>query len=237
MKPVRSNPNPLLVRTSWATEIQRPNLWYRFMRRVFQTCSMMGVKARVFDRHFEPASGGVVYVSNHQSFFDPVLVAFALKRPMNFMARDSLFKNRPFGFLIESLNAFPIRRETADTRSLKEAMRRLKDGRQITVFPEGTRTRDGSIGRFLPGIAVLCRRAAEWTVPVVIDGAFDVWPKSSILPKLTGRIAIQYGAPIHRDDIQDRDAKEFVIQLRERVVALQCALRRRLGLPVFDYDD
>jgi 1-acyl-sn-glycerol-3-phosphate acyltransferase len=226
----RSHPNPALNRWHLGPDIQQPSLYYRLMRLGCQFLCAGMWKTRVYNRHFEPASGGVVYVSNHQSFLDPILATYALRRPGNYMARDSLFRNPAFRRLIDSLNAFPIRRGKADMGALKEAMRRLKAGRTIVIFPEGTRTRDGSIGAFLPGVAMLSQRAAEWTVPVVIEGAHAAWPRHCALPS-PGRIMVQYGQPIHRSQAKELGAQEFVDTVRERMLPIQRALRDRLNLP------
>ena len=190
---------------------------------------------RVCNRHFEPACGPVVYISNHQSFLDPMLVAFALRRPMNYMARDSLFRFPIFKWMIETVNAFPVRRGTADIGALKEAMRRLKTGGQAVVFAEGTRTRDGRIGEFLPGVAMLSRRVAKWTVPVLIDGAFDVWPRHQPLPG-RGNIVVQYAAPISQAQARSMKATEFVAGVREQLIQMQKDVRGRYGRPEIDYD-
>ncbi len=198
MKVPSSFPNPLLRgwRLSEGT-VQQPNAWYRLMRRFFQVTMISAWKIRVFNRHYEPAEGGAVYISNHQSFLDPMLSSLALRRPMNYMARDSLFRFPVFRQIIESLNAFPVRRATADLAALKEAMRRIKAGGQVVVFAEGTRTRDGRIGPMLPGVAVLAQRAAAWTVPVLIDGAFEAWPRTAALPQ-PGSVVVQYAPPSRR---------------------------------------
>ena len=235
MNSSRSHPNPLLVEYPWTEGIQKPRPWYRFMRRVCQLCTVLGVKLRVFNRHFEPATGGAIYISNHQSFMDPVLVSLSLQRPMNYMARDSLFRNPLFKMLIESLNAFPVTRGTADTGAIKEAVRRLKRGCQVTVFPEGTRTKDGKIGNFLPGVSILSKKASEWTVPVVIDGAFDVWPRTSLLPSPTGKIVVCYGEPIHKSEAAKYKGEEFVKHVRDKIISLQHQVRKNCGLDCFDY--
>jgi len=231
----RSHPNPALRSLRGRNDIQQPGFYYCFWRALLRVSMPAYLKTRVFNRHFEPASGGAVYVSNHQSFLDPMLMSFALVRPMNYMARDSLFKYPGFKQLIESVNAFPLRRSAADTRAMKEAMRRLKGGSQVVVFPEGTRTRDGRIGEFLPGVALLARRAADWTVPVLIDGAFEAWPRTKPLPA-PGSIVVQYGRPIPRAVARSMDAREFVRMLRGRLIEMQTDVRRRVGRPALKYD-
>lgn len=229
----RTHPNPDLRSWYVGPDIQQPSLYYRFMRRGCQILCTAMWQTRVYNRHLEPPSGGVVYVSNHQSFLDPILATFALKRPGNYMARDSLFRNPAFAKLISSVNAFPIRRGKADMGALKEAMRRLKAGRTVVIFAEGTRTRTGHIGPFLPGVAMLSQRAAEWTVPVVIEGAHNAWPRHQALPS-PGRIMVEYGQPIHKSQAKSLKAQDFVDLVRDRMLPIQRDLRARLGLPPLD---
>jgi 1-acyl-sn-glycerol-3-phosphate acyltransferase len=193
-------------------------------------------KCRVFGRRHEPPSGGVVLLCNHQSFFDPMLASFSLRRPCHFMARDTLFKLPGFSHLISSLHTFPIRRGQADIGALKEAMRRLKAGAVILLFPEGARTADERIGTFLPGAAVLSRRAAEWTVPVVIDGAATAWPKFAAFPTLGEGVVVEYGTPIHRDEANRYSPEQFMARVRREMIDMQRALRERLRKPPLTYD-
>jgi cytidylate kinase len=207
---------------------------YRFFRRLFQVVFAAVWQTRIFNRRYEPTTGPVVYICNHQSFLDPILMSMALRRPMNYMARDTLFRVPGFGRLIWALNAFPVHRGTADTGALKEALRRVQAGGQVVVFAEGTRTRDGRIGSLLPGVALLARRARAITVPVVVDGAFECWPRWQPLP-LPGHIVVQYGRPILAEEAGQMSADEFVARVRGDLIALQAALRRRLGRPPLEY--
>ncbi|HDY65540.1 MAG TPA: 1-acyl-sn-glycerol-3-phosphate acyltransferase [Phycisphaerae bacterium] len=236
MNELRSHSNPQLRGFRLPGNIQQCTLYYRFMRRSCRIVTSLLWGQRVFNRHYEPATGGVVYVSNHQSFLDPILITNALCRPGNYMARETLFRKPWFRALIESVNTFPVRRGRADIGALKEAMRRLRDNRTVVVFPEGTRTYDGRIGAFLPGVALLCQRAAQWTVPVVIDGAFEAWPRTQLLPNL-GRIFIRYGPGIHRDQARKHSPKEFVEHVRQELITMQTDLRRRLGRKELKYDE
>jgi 1-acyl-sn-glycerol-3-phosphate acyltransferase len=152
-------------------------------------------KFRVFGLENIPASGGVLLAANHQSVLDPVLVAMVLPREMHFMARRSLFRNPIFRAIIVSYNAFAIERDTADVKGVKNAIARLESGAILLVFPEGTRTENGSIGPMKPGIGMLAERAAVPIVPVLIDGAYGVLPKGSLIPR-PGRISIVFGKPL-----------------------------------------
>src|SRR5205085_495254 len=92
---------------------------------------------KVYDRHFVPRRGGVLLVSNHQSYLDPVLVALYLPRPMSFLAKSELFRHRFFAWLIRSLNAFPVRQGAGDVGAVREMIKRLREGHMLNIFPEG----------------------------------------------------------------------------------------------------
>lgn len=172
-------------------------------------------RLRVFGVRNIPREGGVLLASNHQSYLDPPLVAACLSREMHFMARRSLFKNPALRAIIVRCNAFPIERDTADVKGVKEAIVRLGAGNILLVFPEGTRTRNGSIGPMKSGVGTLAARAAVPIVPVLIEGAHEVWPKGAILPR-PGRIRIVFGKPFRLDRDTDAGAR-----IRDAVAGLK----------------
>jgi len=237
MKALPSYPNPALGEWSLPPGVPGPNPWYRFWRVTFQLLAVALWRLEVFNRHHEPTTGSALYLCNHQSFLDPPLMSLALKRTMNFMARDSLFHPPVFRQMIRSLNAFPVRRGHADTGAIKEGLRRLKRGEQLVVFPEGTRTTDGRIGPFLPGVTVLARRAAEWVVPTVIEGAFELFPRTRLLPSLGPRICVAYCRPFSKADVDRLGADGLLAAVRERMIAMQAQLRQRMGRPPLRYDE
>ena len=160
-------------------------------------------------------AGGVLLAANHQSYLDPPLVAACLPREMHFMARRSLFRNPAFGAIIGRCNAFAIDRDAADVKGVKEAIARLEAGGILLVFPEGTRTRDGTVGPMKAGIGMLAERASVPIVPVLIDGARDAWPKGGS-PRLASRIRIVFGAPIRpgrEKDSGDR-VRDAILRLK-----------------------
>jgi 1-acyl-sn-glycerol-3-phosphate acyltransferase len=167
-----------------------------------------------------PRTGGCLLAANHQSYLDPPLVASVLPREMHFMARRSLFRNPVFRALIVRYNAFAIERDRADVKGVKSAIERLEAGNILLVFPEGTRTRDGSVGPMKAGIGLLAERAAVPIVPVLIAGAHKVWPKGRIFPGL-GSIRISFGKPI----FPSRNERELGDRLREALIALKGELK------------
>jgi len=235
LKSPTSFPNPELSGLRLPEGVPAPTPLYSFARLGLQVLMPVAWDIRVFNRHYEPTRGSAVYICNHQSFLDPMLMSFALRLPMSYMARDTLFRLPGFRQLIVALNAFPVRRGTGDTGAMREAMRRLKAGRQVVIFAEGTRTADGRIGRFLPGVALLARRSAEWTVPVVIDGAYEAWPRTQKLPS-PGKIVVQYAEPIRREQARKMDAETFINEVRNTIIEMQTDIRRRVSRPRLKYD-
>ena len=86
----------------------------------------------------------------------------------------------------------------------------------VLIFPEGTRTRDGEIARFRPGFTALAARSNAVILPVAIEGAFRVWPRTKKFPGL-GRIRVHYGEPIPTAEIAGRDEREVLAEVERRV--------------------
>ncbi len=140
-------------------------------------------------------TGGFVIASNHQSYIDPVLLGGGLERRLSFMARDTLFDFPLFGGVIRRVGAFPVRREGVGKEGLQEAVRRLRSGEAVVVFPEGTRSRTGEIGRMKDGAGLLSRLADVPVVPAAVSGTYEVWPRGRPFP-LPARVKVAYGKAI-----------------------------------------
>lgn len=166
-------------------------------RILFKTC----YRWRILHSERVPLSGPILLVANHQSHFDPPAIGSGIHRSTSFLARDSLFRFFAFRWLIKTLGADPIKRDTSDTAAMKRTIELLNDGHSVLVFPEGTRTPDGTIKPFKRGVAILLKRAKCKVIPVAIEGAFNAWPKGD-RPHFTGRrIAIAYGEPIDSQEL------------------------------------
>ena len=169
--------------------------WWRLSQGMSRLVAGIFWKFRVFGLENIPRTGGVLLASNHQSFLDPVLVAMVLPREMHFMARRTLFRNPAFRAIIAGYNAFAIERDSADVKGVNSAIARLEAGNILLVFPEGTRTENGSIAP-MKSVGVIAARAAVPIVPVLIQGAFEVWPKGRLMPHL-GTISMIFGKPLN----------------------------------------
>jgi 1-acyl-sn-glycerol-3-phosphate acyltransferase len=202
-------------------------LLYRGLQALFRIVGVLMFRVRHFGVHNIPAEGGVLVVANHQSHLDPPLVGIGCWRAMNYLARETLFRFGPFGWLIRAVDAIPIDREGVGLSGIKESIRRLKAGEIVVMFPEGTRSPDGEIGPFRPGFTALATRSKAAILPVAIEGAYAAWPRRRWLPR-PGRVLVHYGRPLLPDEIAGRGDEELAAEIRRRVVELQEGLRRRL---------
>ena len=135
--------------------------------------------------------GGVLVVSNHESFLDPPLVGSLYDDEMVFLARKTLFKG-PFKWLYSQWNAVPVDQEKPDMSSLKAIIRELKAGHRVLVFPEGARTLDGGLGEPQPGVGLIAAKAGVPVQPVRIRGAREALPRGSARLRLS-RIEVSVG--------------------------------------------
>lgn len=199
-------------------------VWYGFLRILAQLAFPAFWRYRSFGRKNVPRRGGVLIACNHQSYVDPVLIGVGLNRQIHIMARRSLFhKYVLFRWLISSLNAFPLNDSGIDVGAIKEAIRRLKRGNIVLMFPEGTRTRDGSIGEIHPGIAMMAKRSGSPVVPAVIDGAFEAWPRTGKLFRFGPAVRVAFGRPIYCND----SAERFTEELTSDMLRLRDFLKRK----------
>lgn len=200
--------------------------WYRLVQVTTATWLAALWGWRATGRDNVPPSGGALLVSNHASFLDVFVLGISLRRPLNYVARSTLFLPG-LGWFIRSLGGFPIQREGMGAAGMKETLRRLRDGGLVTLFPEGTRTRDGELGPLKSGIAVLVARAGVPVVPAAVAGTFEGWPRWRLLPR-PHPVRIHYGAPIRPEDLQGMDSEAVTALVRRRMA--ECLKIARRGL-------
>jgi len=210
-------------------------LWYRLNQSSLWGLLKIFFRFRAYGTEHIPRQGPVLFVSNHQSYLDPMLCGVPVPRELDYVARDSLFKNRFFARLISSVNAFPIQRDQADLAAIRSIIARLQQGRAIVLFPEGTRTGDGRISVIKSGFDLIARKAQAAVVPLVIDGAFEAWPRTQKLPS-PRKIRVLYGPAWSPEQIRRLGREEFVLQVNQCLRDLQSELRRRFGKTPFVYE-
>ena len=172
-------------------------LGWIFFRVVYATC----FRWRVFNPERVPQTGAVILAANHASFLDPPLVGCGLNRPINYMARESLFRFPGIGALLRSWNAVPVDRDGGGAAGLKAILERLLAGGGIILFPEGTRTRDGKLQPARSGIGLIVIKSDAPVVPVRTFGTFEAYGRNHRLPR-PKRIAVKYGEPMRFEKLR-----------------------------------
>ena len=175
---------------------------------------------RVAGDHRVPASGAVLYVSNHVSFLDPVAIGVASPRRVVFMAKAELFRNRLLGWLLDGVDTFPVRRGEADRGAFKNTLDMLADQRVVCIFPEGTRSPDGTLQKPEPGAAVFALKTGCPVVPVYVEGTFQVLGAGK--PLRRGKVTVHFGDPFTLDRRMDREAAgdrmmDAIAQVRDAI--------------------
>ena len=208
--------------------------WFRFARWCCKVFCNLFFRIHIYGRENVPDKGAFMLISNHQSYLDPVFCGIPLERPLYFLARSSLWKNRFFGWLISSVNTIPVNQGKADLSAMRKVIGKLKKGCGVCLFPEGTRSSDGKITPFKPGFGLLCRRGEAAVVPVVIDGAFECWPRHKKIFS-PGRIEVCYGKVISAEQVKNMSDRELAELLTDTLRRMQTESRIKQGKEPYNY--
>lgn len=199
--------------------------WWKLLRFLTWLYVKLFYRHRTTHADRIPAAGGVLLISNHQSFLDLIVVGVGIHhRHFHSMARKTLFDSRAMAWLIRSLNGFAVDQSKGDLGAMRTAIAKLKEGHLLLVFPEGSRTPDGAVAPFRAGIMTIIKRARPMVVPAAVEGVYDVWPIGAKRPRLHGRTAATYGEPIAADELLAMDPRDALELLRSRVDELRAGL-------------
>ena len=141
---------------------------YRLIIKIVRFFFSIVYNITYYNRENIPKGGGFIAAANHQSNLDPPLVGIALDGKYSFIAKAELFKNKAFAWLIKKLGAFPVERGKGASEPIEHAISDVKNGRILVIFPEGTRSKDGKIGRAKSGVTLIASKANAPVLPVCI---------------------------------------------------------------------
>jgi len=210
--------------------------WYHLLQSCCRLFCVVTFKMSVKGLDNLPHSGPFILAGNHQSFLDPVFCGIYLRRSLNYLARDTLFKNRLFGWLLTSINVIPLKRDRSDIPAIKKVIGKLKQGEALCLYPEATRTDDGRIKQLKPGFGLLCRRVKVPLVPVLVEGAFECWPRNKKLFTAGKKIVVWYGRPIKPEQIEKMSNQQLAETLTLTLRKMQDKCRLKLGKKPHQYD-
>ncbi len=183
-----------------------------------------------------PREGPVLVVANHASNFDSVVLGAwltpRLGRRLHWLGKKELFDWPVFGWLARNGGVHPVDREAADIDAFRLAKRILDEDNVLFVFPEGTRSPDGTLQEARDGVALLALRTGATIVPIGVGGSAAVWPKGQRLPHPGGRVTVRIGEAFRLEDVippgSDRRTAKTVAtdQIMRRIAALLPAAQR-----------
>ena len=166
-------------------------------------------------------SGPLILAMNHQSYFDPPLAGICSRRAVYYLARKTLFSIPFLGKLLPDFNVIPVDRDGNDMSALKNIIRLVRQGEGVILFPEGTRSLDGSLQRGRSGIGLIIAKTKAPVLPIRVFGAYDAFPKNSKKIHLHP-ITVVIGNPIYFSDEEltsfDGNDRELYQRLSDRIM-------------------
>jgi len=145
---------------------------------------------RIIGKNNRRIKGKAVVISNHLSYWDPLLIAVVFRRQIYWMGKVELFKSNVARLFFKAVKAFPVRRGEGDLAAIRHAFRLLRDGKLFGVFPEGTRTKSKELSRFEPGTAMIALKNDAPVLPLYIKGDYKPFRRMKVI----------VGEPIHLAD-------------------------------------
>jgi 1-acyl-sn-glycerol-3-phosphate acyltransferase len=193
--------------------------------------------------HQIPKDGACIVAASHSSFYDPAAVGTPIRRRIRFMAYFKFFKIPGIGHLMRFVGAFPVDTAKADRSAYEQSLRVLRDdGDLLIIFPEGGRTRSGSLSPLKPGVARIALNSDAWVVPAVVLGPEISWPYYHCVPRPFVPMSVKFYRPFRLPRPESRaefnDAIEEINRRitkmwRRRVRAYQRIQRRRGKEPTY----
>jgi 1-acyl-sn-glycerol-3-phosphate acyltransferase len=176
----------------------RRNWLYHFLQSCLQLTMPIYLRFRARGVEHVPKRGPALFVVNHQSFLDPMMVGIPLSRPVRFLARDTLFRQALAGAFLRKVYAIPVNRDSASSTTIRQAASQLQQGFFVGIFPEGTRSTNGEIAALKPGFIALVRRSDAPIIPVGLAGTGAAFPRGAWFVR-PGKCRMVYGAPLQQE--------------------------------------
>ena len=178
-----------------------------------------------------PKEGAALYVANHQSYVDVAAVLSAIERPVGFVLKDDLEGIPFFDKWITHMQCVPIARGEARKalEAILKAAKLMKSGHDMMLFPEGTRSKDGTLLPFKAGSLKSAQRGNAMIVPMAIDGACNVLTRGKYImhPK---QVTVTVFPPIPVETVKEMDTVDLALLVRNQIAGA-------LGQPLLKKED
>jgi 1-acyl-sn-glycerol-3-phosphate acyltransferase len=205
-------------------------LWYEWWYGVLLAYFTLGHSFRFDGRQNVPKCGPALFIANHESYIDPLLVGVASPRHLAFLARANLFHGI-FGRFLRSVNTHPVDQEGFAREGLKAMIDMLNDGWPVLVFPEGERAMEGTMKPFRPGVHLIIKKTHAPIIPCGIAGAYEALPRwrhppipghsPLFLPPGKCTIAVSIGKPLDGGRYAKMPREQALTELFDEVKKVQ----------------
>jgi 1-acyl-sn-glycerol-3-phosphate acyltransferase len=208
---------------------QRMTFWYLLGYSLSKAIAKSFFHYRVIGAENMIEEGPCIIAANHCSYLDPPLVGVAFRRGIHYLARKSLLDWPVLGPIFPQLNVIPVDQKNADRSALMGAIRVVREGGAVLIFPEGTRSPDGRLQAGQPGIGMIAAKTGAPVLPVRISGSYEAFPRGggtggvrSVPITVSFGPAIRFGVALKRDSYREnsdriRDAIAATREARETI--------------------
>ncbi|APC48418.1 1-acyl-sn-glycerol-3-phosphate acyltransferase [Virgibacillus halodenitrificans] len=185
---------------------------YKFARTIVAIILFPLYRIKVIGKENVPKQGPVIICSNHISNLDPPVVGITSPRDIYFMAKGELFEKPILGKLLLGIHAFPVKRGLSDRNALRKGLKILDNQETLGLFPEGTRSKSGELGKPLAGAGFFALRSQAVIIPCAIIGPYKPFK----------RLKVVYGSPVDMEHYRKSkaSAKEAADGIMEEISKL-----------------
>ena len=166
-------------------------MFYKFFKILCRIWYGTILRTRVIGAQNIPASGAFILAANHVSNWDPPFLGTFISREVFYMGKEELFRNPIMAWICRHLHVFPVKRGAADKTAIKTAVKVLRDGNCLGIFPEGTRSKTGKLGRAESGVSLIAAMTKAPIIPAAIVGTEKIFGE-----KIFPRLSVVYGQPM-----------------------------------------
>ena len=179
-------------------------------------------RTRVIGEENIPKDSAFILAANHVSNWDPPFLGTFIEREVCYMGKEELFKNPIMAAICRRLHVFPVKRGAADKTAIKTAIKILKDGKCLGIFPEGTRSKTGKLGKAESGVSLIAAMTKASIIPAAIVDTEKIFSKDKFFP----RLAVVYGKPIKfSGSTKDKEAMaNFAQELMNEIAKLKSSV-------------
>ena len=176
---------------------------------IFAWCKIY-YKAEIIGTENIPKEGALIFCGNHRNYLDPPLILVTGKRDMKFLAKQELYNNKFLAFLGWAFEAIPVKRDEKDVTAIKDSLKVLKEGKCLSLFPEGTRNGLEKGEKVKDGAAFFAVRTGAKVIPVGISGG----------EKLFKKMYIKYGEPLDFSGRSKDELDQVTDEIMEKIIEL-----------------